>query len=228
MNKQKLIGISGYKIGDNGFGIGLPYINFISKFGIPVIITPQHVDNIPKVDMLYLPGGLDVNPLTYGEIPNYYTQNPNILLEFFDDKILPQYIENKTPILCVCRSAQKIWGLYGGKINQHVTDHDQSDPGTEPAHYLEYVMDYQDYNSKLQIVTSRHHQCMHTPSDKLEVIAYAKEKISSKEYLTRKDIVEIFKVKDENIYGMQFHPEDHHERIDSLTPYIINKLLNDK
>lgn len=224
---QKLIGIPGYMNGDRShFGVGVAYMEYISNFGVPVIITPQHVNNIPDVDMLYLPGGLDVNPVTFGAIPSYYTQNSNVLLEWWDNKILPQYLKKDTKVLAVCRSAQQIWASCGGVITQHNDWHEQSKYPEQECHTLSFTPLYKQWSKHINKVTSRHHQCMdgsgYVP-DLLEVIAYANEPIDKREE-ERKDIVEMFKVKNKNIYGMQFHPESH-SGTDELTPWLIKELL---
>lgn len=226
---MKIIGIPGYKKYDH-FGISLSYINFISKFGIPLIITPDHVSSIPKVDMLYLPGGLDVNPLQYGDKPSYYTQNPNVLLEWFDHKILPYYISNKTPIFSVCRSAQQLWGLFGGEINQHNDTHAQSTKySAELVHSLHFEKKYENLSKTISLVNSRHHQTMNAKNNipsSIDVIAYAKEEISKNHSEYFLDIVEIWKHQTLPIVGCQFHPEDHSEYNDKFSPFVINCLMN--
>lgn len=224
---KKLIGIPGYMYDKVHFGVGIAYMEYISQFGIPVIITPQHVNRIPDVDMLYIPGGLDVNPVTFGSIPRYHTQNSNVLLEWWDSKTLPQYLEKNTKILAVCRGAQQLWALHGGQITQHNDWHEQSSYPEQECHSLSFTPDYKKWNNYIQDVTSRHHQCMDGSKnvpESLEVIAYANEPIDKNKEEERKDIVEIFKIKNKNIYGMQFHPESH-SSTDQLTPWLIKELL---
>jgi len=95
---MKRIGIPGYRLGENSFGVGISYLEFISKFGKPVIIMPQDINEPPKVDLLILPGGPDILPSTYGDSPSFRTGQPSVMLEHFDKNIFPQYLKRETPI----------------------------------------------------------------------------------------------------------------------------------
>lgn len=225
---MKKIGIPAWKIDDKCFGVSIPYINWISKFGNPILILPTDVDNPPKVDLLILPGGLDVNPITYGKIPGFYTQNSNVFLEHFDENILPKYLELNTPIFGICRGAQKLWAMNGGNINQHVNWHETSSYPTHQCHYLYFTEEFSKFGKDVRKVTSRHHQTCNgenTPEN-LKVIAYAGEEYGKKIYPID-EIVEVFKHKTKPIVGVQYHPEDH-DGTDDFTSKIINKLLNNE
>lgn len=221
---KKRIGIPGW-IMDNSFGVGISYLEFIYKFGVPVIITPIDSDQPPEVDMVLCPGGSDLLPSSYGAMPGFRTQKPNIALEHFDDKILPKYIENKTPIFAICRGMQRIWAIYGGRIEQNNTWHEQSAKyPQEQVHELHFSQPFFQYSKMIGKVTSRHHQCADASygvPDELEVIAYAKAE-NNKYYA---QIVEIFKHKTLPIFGVQFHPEDH-DATDRLSTTIIKEFLN--
>ena len=69
MNQKKTIGIPGYKGTDsNNFGVGNNYLSFCQKLGYnPRIIMPW--EEYVEVDMLLLPGGMDISPVNYDSIP---------------------------------------------------------------------------------------------------------------------------------------------------------------
>jgi gamma-glutamyl-gamma-aminobutyrate hydrolase PuuD len=96
--KQKQILIVGWKTGDNSFGVTVPYLEYFSKFGQVHVLTPNTVEYVFRADLLVLPGGRDVNPTRYNQSPGYHTGHPEPILEYFDTKVLPKYIEKQIPI----------------------------------------------------------------------------------------------------------------------------------
>lgn len=222
---KKIIGCPAWKIENDYFGIPLSYLIFLSKFGIPRMILPSDVDNPPKVDLLVLPGGLDINPLTYGEVPHYMTQNPNVILEYFDKEILPTYLDNDTPILGICRGAQRLYTLFGGELDQHNTWHERSSHKKDQCHGLVLNHNILEHKNLIEKVTSRHHQvCKYDEfNENIEVMAWPEFKSGTKSYRIS-EIVEIFKIKNRKILGVQYHPEDH-DGTDKLTSYLIDKFL---
>lgn len=222
---MKIIGIPGWVVGDTTFGVKFSYLEFIQKFGIARILTPMDSENPPEVDMIITPGGTDVSPVSYGAVPGFRTQRSNPWLEHFDNNILPEYIERETPVFAICRGAQQIWAKYGGHIDQHNGWHEQSKHDTDRCHELYFKAGYHQYSKLIDKVTSRHHQCMDSSEpygvpDELNVIAYAKVGNDG-----AKQVVEVFEHKERQIFGVQFHPEDHNGS-DTLCSKIINEYLN--
>lgn len=221
---MKKIGIPGWMVGENSFGVNVSYLDFIRPFGSTVILTPDDVVNPPKLDLLVLPGGADLLPLSYGAVPGYRTQKSNPILEHFDANMLPGYIRNNTPIFAICRGAQRLWAMYGGVIDQHNPWHEQSKHQYDQCHQLIFENKFKDYSKLIDKVTSRHHQCMDASIDTpqgLEVIAYAKNHGD----VPFREVVEIFKHEELPIFGVQFHPEDHNAT-DNLSVQIIQNLLS--
>lgn len=231
---NKRIGIPGYLLGDGVFGVSIEYLEFITKFGIPVIITPQDSSNPPDVDLLILPGGPDILPQTYGKAPSYKINKPSPMLEYFDEVILPRYIERKTPIFAICRGMQLAWVMSGGKLDQNNEYHVQSSTQNDQCHELIFTPKYQHLDEYIDKVTSRHHQTCdaYTEDDNisiipnnLEVIAYAA--LDKEKNIYQADVVEIFKDKYYPLYAVQYHPESH-DKTDKLSAMFINELLKNK
>lgn len=101
MKKNKTIGIVGYSLGDNSFGAGKLHLDYISNFGKPRILMPSDED-VQDIDLLYLPGGLDLNPSNYGQAPGFFTSNSDVHKEYFYRVMLPKYVEANIPIFGVC------------------------------------------------------------------------------------------------------------------------------
>lgn len=93
---MKKIGIVGYAVNDM-FGIGTSYANYFSQFGEVVILTPE--TPVLDLDLLVIPGGPDVNPSRYGEKPNFKTGKQCPFREYFDEVMLPQYIDKRTKMV---------------------------------------------------------------------------------------------------------------------------------
>jgi len=220
---NKVIGIPGYAKGDDFFGVGMTYIKFASRFANVRIIMPW--EQFVKVDLLLLPGGMDVNPSAYGEIPEYGTGNTDVLKQYFLDAKLDNYLSN-TKVLGICLGAQQLAVKYGGVLTQNLIYHAQSDSRWSTAHEVyEVELEGDDYKIKPKTkfkVNSHHHQalCMKGLSALIEPLIMAD---NEDHFLFGEgDIIEAFKIKDEEIYGVQWHPE---ELYDAFTIGLINKLL---
>jgi putative glutamine amidotransferase len=115
---MKKIGVLGGLQG-TVFGITIPYYEFASSFGEVVLINPLSKNINKDLDLLILVGGADKNPLSYNEVPSLRTNKPNPVREWFDENVLPEYIENKTPIFGICLGLQSLIVHFGGKLIQH-------------------------------------------------------------------------------------------------------------
>ena len=227
---NKRIGIPGYQIGENTFGVNTSYLEFISKFGIPVILTPQDVHSPPDIDLLVLPGGPDILPNKYGKSPSYKINKPSPMLEYFDEFILPQYFSRRVPIFAICRGMQLIWIMNGGELNQNNEYHIQSTDQNNQCHELIFTPKYQKLDKYIDKVTSRHHQtCMAYDDNDLDIIpnninVIAYSAANKKKLIYQSDVVEIFEDREYPLYAVQYHPENH-DKTDKLSSMFINKLL---
>lgn len=225
----KKIGIPGWVIDNKVFGVTLPYGEYIRRFGQMIILTPDEPVR-DDLDLLFLPGGLDVNPSRQNGKLSLYTGSSNSMLEYFDEHRLPGYIDNNTPIFGVCRGAQSLYSIFGGKLDQHNFVHTQSEFPKDQCHALCWhgLENYNKYNNLLTSVNSRHHQTLlHDENNlQLETIAVAREYYTEKKYLDYYNIVEVFKHREKPIWGVQYHPEDCY--YDNFTPMIIKELMENK
>lgn len=191
-----------------------------------IILTPDEPIR-DDLDLLFLPGGLDVNPARQKGQLSLYTGNSNAMLEYFDEISLPGYIENGTPIFGVCRGAQSLYSIFGGKMNQHNYWHTQSSFPKDECHGLHWMQEeyFQEYDNLVNNVNSRHHQTMIYDGDnhEIEVVAVARTDFKNGSSEHHLDIVEVFKHSTLPIWGTQYHPEDC--PTDGFTPLIIKNLL---
>lgn len=215
MSKKFKIGIPGWKMGDNSFGCGVNHLDFISKFGDPKILFPQ--DDDEDIDLLYLPGGPDVSPQSYGQIPGFYTGNSDVFRQYFFEKNLGKYIEKGTPVFGVCLGMQMLNVHFGGTLTQDLRIHAQSRNRWEGAHDVWIAGGSK--KDKFE-VNSHHHQAVTVAdlSKELTPLLY-----TPNEEDVDNPIIEGFKHKTFPIVGVQYHPE---EWRDEYSRNLINQLLN--
>jgi gamma-glutamyl-gamma-aminobutyrate hydrolase PuuD len=75
--------------------------------------------------VLILWGGEDISPTLYGETPNSHTHASSILSrrDQIEKRMAEWFIANEYPIIGICRGAQLMCALSGGKLIQHVDNH---------------------------------------------------------------------------------------------------------
>jgi gamma-glutamyl-gamma-aminobutyrate hydrolase PuuD len=203
-------------------------INFIKNL-IPkdkelVIITKiKDVEDLPKIDLVYFTGGEDVSPDFYGQgVGKFTTFNKKR-----DDLEYSNFnnVFYGTPKLGICRGAQFLTVVNGGKLIQHVTNHNTD-------HNISI-------NNSLEIpITSSHHQMMFPydlPKEQYELIAHSTY-FKSNTYLdgNNEEIKlpkgflepEIVYYPNSNSLCIQGHPEWMNP--DCKTVTYINNLINSK
>lgn len=214
---NKKIGIVGWKVGENSFGVTLPYAEYLSRLGELVIIHPN-MNIIKDLDLLVLPGGADVDPTRYNQQPSLYTGNPNIILEFFDKVKLPEYIKLGTNILGICRGMQSLSVHFGASLIQEIGAHEYSSKSRSELVHKVFIEDEEFPNEflvkgKYIETNSLHHQAV----DESTIIG-TPIVVTGK---TEDGTVEMIKIGN-NIIGVQHHPE---EIYDDYTEFYLNKFL---
>ncbi len=235
MNKtqKKVIAIVGWNVGDNSFGVTKPYYDYLTQFGTVRIISPNEhteIDRIiTEVDAFVLPGGADVNPVRYNEVPHIWTWPPNQILESFDTYCLPKIVQSGKPIVGICRGMQTLAVYFGSPLTQHLYFHPQSKDRGDIVHKNVTVQ----FPRRIGIYTksstykgskegfdlnSLHHQAVSLSNLK----KYSSELISMCTTDSEK-VVEMFVHKSLPIFGIQGHPE---ELLDPRIDEIINAVIN--
>ena len=130
---KPIIGIPGYKSESGVFGVGSNYLEWVNKVGNPRIILPW--EEKVECDLLLLPGGPDLNPSSYGAIPEFKTTETCVFRQYFFDKRLDNYVDN-TPIFGICLGAQQLNVKLGGTLTQDLPFHPASDDRWQPGHEI--------------------------------------------------------------------------------------------
>lgn len=81
------------------------------------------VDNKENADVVMFTGGEDINPALYGETPWPETSPPNHPRDAREKLIFEHCIQYNKPMIGICRGAQLLCALSGGKLLQHVEGH---------------------------------------------------------------------------------------------------------
>lgn len=106
-------------------------------------------DSFDDADIVVFGGGLDINPSLYGEEPLFLTRYDDTI-DKIDIANWKRAVAADKPMIGVCRGAQFLNVMNGGKLWQDVKGHTGSHDMIDLAI---------DHGSKLQ-VTSTHHQMM--------------------------------------------------------------------
>lgn len=210
---QKRIGIPGWKVGENSFGATVNYLEFISKYGDPVILMPN--DGFIPVHAIVLPGGADLNPVSYKQSPSFTTTNIDVHKQHFYDTKLAMYINQNIPVFGICLGMQQLCAYFDSAITQDFPWHEQSKDRWCEAHEVK-VTDLSPIKLQKPLfkVNSHHHQgvLLKDLHASLLPVVVAQNEASpadlKKDHLYGDNIVEAFMHTELKIAGVQWHPEE--------------------
>lgn len=205
--------------------------------GIPILLPytedEEMIDSYFEIiDGLYLAGGDDVSPLTYGEAP---VKNLGVTIKRRDDfeiALFQRARKSKMPVLGICRGFHMINICMGGSIYQDIFSQvegvyqhvpqgfpDNCDP-SEPVHEIDI---FEDSNladligQGKKMVNSIHHQAIKDLGKDLIVSAKSSDGIVEGIEYTGED---------QYILGVQWHPEimnNRFEEFDKIFQSFIRK-----
>lgn len=159
--------------------------------------TSLHVPNVSFYDGLVLPGGGDIDPRLFGQLPGG--------TRFFDPEldrlqlaILNAFVLDKKPVLGICKGMQLINIHFGGDMVQHLAESeaheyrggDQFHATTAREGFLKEI-----YGESF-VVNSAHHQGVDRPGQGIMYVQFASDKV-----------VEALNHVHLPILGVQWHPE---------------------
>lgn len=127
------------------------YEQLFKGFGFTIVHTAA------EADVMVFTGGEDVSPNLYGDQKHPYTHN-SYHRDVFERAIFDAALERDVPMIGICRGAQFLNVMSGGRMYQHVDEHTRSHP----------LVDMQ--TGETIYVTSTHHQMM-LPQGKYELVA---------------------------------------------------------
>lgn len=222
MKQRPLIGIVGWKTGDNSFGVTLPYLTHLSNFGDILVLNPMR-GIIENLDLIILPGGKDSHSFLYNAPPNYTNSDCDQFKEWFIHTNLQQYIDSKIPIFGTCLGFQQLIIHFGGSLCQNLISHPYStEYRGEQVHELIFSSEFLQLEMQL-LARRKKDKCIKTCSLHHQG-AYEKDvpecfNIIAK---TKDNIIEVIEHKTLPIAACQSHTEEDYSPIGN---YLINKLI---
>lgn len=199
--------------------INAAYLNAVQQAGgVPVPLAPQlgrseRAELLKRLHGVLLTGGGDVDPARFGEAPHATTADVSAARDELEIELTRWAIEQRVPLLAVCRGLQVLNVALGGSLHQDIPsepgsplDHSQLGLQTSARSTPTHAVKVQDGSrlagvlGALEVdVNSFHHQAIHRLGRGLKDVAWAPD-----------SIVEGVELGDEArfVLGVQWHPEE--------------------
>ena len=193
------------------------YVDY-TGYARPFLDIFDTTENLTLADVVMFTGGADINPEIYGEKRGQYTDPPSAR-DLRELKVYEQALAKKKPFLGICRGAQLLCALAGGRLAQDITGH-----GHQGYHDFHYVVTSD--NRRLPM-NSLHHQMMIPWGIKdHELLAWCEKKLSVHYLDGNNKPIEGIEVEPEVVYfpsnrglGIQCHPEGGYKQTDPSMLY---------
>lgn len=176
---------------------------------VPVTESPSTIKAVTSIASgLLLPGGADdVDPILYGEKPLPMVSCINKERDKFEMLLLSEAIEQRKPVLGICRGVQVINVFAGGTLYQdlptqlpnYVVEHQRPDMKWSGVHNISIDTNsnlYRILQKERVNVNSTHHQAVRMVAPGFRVVARSDD-----------NVIEAIENPTLRIMGVQFHPE---------------------
>ena len=95
---------------------------------LPIYDDPEALDRyVGLCDGYLIPGGIDVNPISYGETPHPLLETTRLDYDEYQLHLIKRMLRTEKPMLAICRGIQIMNVAFGGTLYQDVSLHG---PGT--------------------------------------------------------------------------------------------------
>lgn len=207
---KPLIGIcANYDGSENSYGLKEAYVRSLQTAGGVVVILPPGEDEglmdeyIACCHGFIFPGGGDIDPCYWGELPQPELGEINPLRDSFEIGLARKLLVSEIPLLGICRGCQLLNIAAGGSLIQDLQSpmsHQQKAPREYPFHDIFIKNDSRlaaILHSTQIKVNSFHHQAVRSPGTGMQISARASD-----------GIVEAIEGEGPSfVLGVQWHPE---------------------
>lgn len=216
--EKPVIGITGRLFFEHGSGasvektfISNEYINSVIAAGgvpflMPVTSDKELIDTLlSRLDGILVSGGVDINPLLYGENPVNGLGEVIDEMDAADIGFIKAAHKKGLPILGICRGVQIINVAFGGTLYQDINTqgnfigHNQKSRRYSPSHPVKLSKDsilYKLYGEKL-LVNSFHHEAVKAAAPGFKISAVSDDGL----------IEAVENTEGSFIMAVQWHPE---------------------
>lgn len=196
---------------DRKYHVNSTYIEAVKKCGgVPLLLPIMEKEDLllifKQLSGLLLTGGGGLLPHVKkrNRLPSLYEQNP--VRHQFDMLLANLALEQKMPVMGICRGHQVINECLGGTLHENLDEitaenHLQKTAGDEASHSISFEKDsllYSCFEKREIMVNSFHSQAIKESGNGLKVTAQSKDGI----------IEAVEGTGDSFILGLQFHPEE--------------------
>ncbi len=203
--RRPLIGIAPSHNGDRPT-VSSRYLDAVWRAGGLGVILSYTVDSAKLAeyaaifDGFLFSGGVDVNPVLYGEEKKFDSVEIDDERDAFEKGLFEAVYPTGKPILGICRGIQSINVFLGGTLHQHIDGHSQAGNGENRAHTVtvyEGSMLHRLCGKTEIAVNSFHHQVVKDLSPKLTADAVNPDGYIEAAHAEGHPF----------LLGVQFHPE---------------------
>ena len=188
------------------------YIQALKQAGVTPVLSDQ-IEDENLYDGLLLPGGGDISPLFYNK-KNHGSQNICITEDIIQILLFHRFLEQKKPILGICKGMQLINVALGGNLIQDLpTKKLHAYDNADRYHITKALPGSQLYSlyGNDCITNSAHHQAINKLGDHLRITQYAHD-----------GVAEAIEHESLPIIGVQWHPERMQPDGDKLFSYLFS------
>jgi putative glutamine amidotransferase len=164
--------------------------------------------NPESIRVVFFSGGADVSPSLYGERPGHKTLEVDAARDQEERELFRLARAANLPMIGICRGAQFLCVMAGGRLCQHLEGHSLERDQTHALRALDLDGAIRDLEC-----SSTHHQ-MQLPPAGAEVLAWAEPRLAGGRYLDGNDEPITPDLEFEAVYypqarslGIQWHPE---------------------